>query len=129
MAENGMKKRGIFLTVLVILGVIGALMIFFSGIIYPITGIGLGSDAGKLTLFVSVLEFIPLIAALYGIWKWKKWGVYSFIVYILISIFSTFIFDILLKIYTGYAQYVILIDILEAAIWFWAISRKWSYFK
>jgi hypothetical protein len=128
MAENSLKKRGIFLTVLVILGVIGALMIFFSGIIYPITGIGLGSDAGKLTLLVSALEFIPLIAALYGIWKWKKWGVYSLIVYILISILSTFIFDILLKIYTGYAQYVILIDIFEAAIWFWAISRKWSYF-
>ncbi len=127
MTKNIEKKRGIFLTILLIYGALEAVLVFFSGIIYPIIGL-LGSNAGKLTLLVSALEFIPLAAALYGMWKWKKWGIYSLIAYIAISILSTVVFDVVLKLYTGYAQYVILFDIIIAALWFWALYRKRAYF-
>lgn len=124
---KSLKTRGVFLTIIYIYGILLAIMLFSSGIIYPLMSL-MDSTAGRQTLLVSVLEFIPLVAALYGIWKWKKWGVYSLITYIVISIIATFVSDIVLKIYTGYAQYVISLDILGAAIWFWALSRKWSYF-
>src|SRR5476649_1436355 len=82
------KNRGVFLTILLIYGILQAILLFFSGFIYPITTFGLNTTAGRLTLLVSVFEFVPLIVALYGIWKWKKWGVYSLVAYILISIIA-----------------------------------------
>lgn len=123
------KKRGYFLTVIYVYGFLQAILLFFSGIIYPLMTIGTSSTEGKLTLLVSALEFIPLVIALYGIWKWKKSGFYLLITYFLISLIATFIFDILLKIYAGYAQYVISLDILNALLWFWALFRKRSYFS
>lgn len=128
MAANNVKKRGYFLTIIYVYGFLQAVLLFFSGIIYPLMTIGTSSTAGKLTLLVSALEFIPLVIALYGIGKWKKWGFYSLMAYFLISIIATFIFDIVLKIYTGYAQYVISLDIFNAALWFSALYRKRSYF-
>ena len=127
MTNNSSKDRGVFLTILVIYGALQAILVFFSGIIYPIVGMGL--RGGSQILLVSLLEFIPLVAALYGIWMWKKWGVYLLFASILITIISTFVFDLVLKVYSGYAQGVIFLDILGAALWFWAIYRKWSLFE
>lgn len=126
MAKNIARVRGIFLTIMIIYGVLEAVLVFFSGIIYPIQ-IGLRGENLNQILMISVLEIIPLIIALYGIWKWKKWGAYSLFVYILISIICTVVFDILLAA-SGYAPGVIVYDVLGGAVWYWALYRKWSYF-
>jgi hypothetical protein len=129
MVNTSTKSRGIFLTILYVYSVLLAIMLFYSGIIYPPIIMGMGSTAGKLTLLVSALEIIPLAVALYGIWRWRRWGIYSLSVYIAIAILATFVSDVVFKIYVGYAQYVISFDLLTAVLWFWALSRKWSYFK
>jgi hypothetical protein len=129
MVNNNTKSRGIFLTILYVYSVLLAIMLFYSGIIYPPMIMGMGSTAGKLTLLVSALEIIPLLAALYGICKWRKWGIFSLSVYIVIAIIATFVSDVVFKIYVGYAQYVITFDLITGALWFWALSRKWYYFK
>ncbi len=125
MKTTTLKNRGLFLTILLIWGIIGALLIFFSGIIYPL--VGMGSHTVSLILLISVLEFVSLAGALHGIWKWKKWGVYALVAYIAISLVSTLVFAV--KLYGGYAFGGIIIALLGAVLWFWAIQRKWSYFK
>ena len=125
MKTTNSKERGLFLTILIIWGIIGALLIFFSGIIYPL--VGMGSDNVTLLLLISMLEFVSLAVALSGMWNWKKWGVYSLVAYTITSILATVLFAV--KLYGGYAIGGIVIDLLGAGLWFWALSRKWSYFN
>jgi hypothetical protein len=115
MAKNSSKDRGIFLTVLIAYAALSALLVLFFGM-----------PSGGTEFFISILQLILLVASIYGIWIWKKWGVYSVFAYILISFISIFALE---QGSNSYGQGGIVLSILVAALWFWAIRRKWSYFK
>ena len=123
------KDRGIFLTLLIILSLVGYVSGVFNGKISPVL------------IITSIIGIIALV----GIWKWKKMAVYLFalmnIIQCIVSIpplikyqlqtqspteayrssYSTSIHTVII----GEVLMVALITIL----WFIAIKRKWKYFK
>lgn len=76
-----------------------------------------------------LLGYILQAVSLYGIWTWKKWGIYllfaSFAIGAAISIFSFQVAAL-----SQFAAPTILIGyLLVAGLWIWAASRKWHLFR
>lgn len=83
----------------------------------------------------SVITLILDVAALYGIWKWKKWGVVLWFVLMGLSILTSphLVTQALSSLPNNLRQDTSLNDyirpIVGLALWLWAIYRKWKYFE
>lgn len=120
--------RGLFLMILLVLGIIGIVLSAFALL------------SGKMAMAVmgmpswmpayQLLSVVVSAASLYGIWQWKKWGVYLLVALYLIQV----VMDLSLSAEgvgsIKYSMYGGVIGTLViAGLWYWAIYRKWSLFK
>jgi hypothetical protein len=81
---------------------------------------------------LDITSSVMLAVALFGIWRWRKWGAYLIFVRLAFTIIvQLFIYHSLnwqlIGNYTGIEN--VIGDLLGVVLWFWAFSRKWSYFK
>ena len=95
---------------------------YFSNPVYPaFIFIFVPSWYIRVSVVLTVLSFIYLI----GLWTWKKWGVYAYILSRTIFIF--FNLAVLKLTQTGLIL-IATIEIVMDVLVFWAIHRKWKYF-
>jgi hypothetical protein len=117
------KKRGIFLTIMILFLIVGDLQIPY----YL-----LNSDALK-TIYSTIPSWYPAyalaglasnIAIIIGMWNMKKWSAYVLGVYFASKLLVDFIYILPAK-----QTMVFLTTAVGAVLWFWAISRKWNSFS
>jgi len=125
-------KRGAFLNVLVVLGVIGLLTKLWSIVVIMAHLNSRLLISPSRDPLIDISSSVLLALALFGIWHLRKWGAYL----VLIRLAYTVIVQLFL--YHSLAMPLIgnyngtqnvLGDVLGAALWLWAFSRKWSYFQ
>lgn len=126
------KSRDLFLLIMLLINAIGILfgvinllrVLLVFGFTVSLSGYGLSNS---MNLLYALLHDVILLITLIAIWKWKKWGVYS---YTLVSILTS-----LVTIYTMLklgpsifiTQIPIFLTILILTLW--SIRRKWNYFE
>lgn len=130
------KKRGIFLTIMLLWTAFGLLQLLYQTInpetLPKVPGIANPADLG---LWYKILNPIGLIigfATLIGIWMWKKWGVYLYGVSFTFNLVTSAYIQRQFMSEAVRAQYGLLIYILPiifGALFLWAISRKWKNFE
>jgi|GEM_PF-927689 len=115
-------NQGIFLTIMILLLVLGDLQIPY----YL-----LNPDALK-TVYSSIPAWYPLyalaglvsnIAIIIGMWRMKKWSAYLLVVYFASKILVDLIYILPDKQIAVFATTVV-----GAGLWFWATYRKWELF-
>lgn len=120
------KKRGAFLTIMIVLGAFGALQALYAVI---------NTDALKLAYGQVPAWFSPLylfsfllsVGAIIGIWMWKKWGVYLIAASIALNLVTQlFLFK---PVQQSVGQFSWIMTLVGGGLWFWAISRKWPDFE
>ncbi len=120
------KDRGILLTVLLFLGVLGVVVSLFTLFNTKMVS----QSYGSLPSWYFAYAFIGIIFGLlnmYGIWKWKKWVIYTFATS---SIISVIMHAFVLKpVKSSAGPLPVIISLLSAGLWFYAIYRKWKYFE
>ena len=92
--------------------------------------IGLFVDVGpnpflEQSSFTTITHTIILglsLLSLYGLWKWKKWGIYMLIAVFIASFLQEYLV-------IGGIVFGHIFDLLFAGLWIWAIKRKWKYFS
>lgn len=116
------KQRGIFLTIMILLLVLGDIQIPYY----------LANPDALNTVYSNIPSWYPLyallglasnIAIIIGVWRMKKWSVYLLAVYFASKVLVDFI-------YILPAQQVVVFATTAAGagLWFWAIYRKWELF-
>lgn len=121
------QKRGLFLTVLLVLQAIGlafgVLGLLGVGAMVATTGL----PAWYLPL--TVVSLVLSAATLYGIWKWKKWGVYALVASYVLSLGTTFMSSQSAQAPAGAMYGGVAVTLVIAGLWYWAIYKKWKNFK
>jgi hypothetical protein len=116
------KQRGIFLTIMILLLVLGDIQIPYY----------LANPDALKTVYSSIPSWYPLyallglasnIAIIIGVWRMKKWSVYLLVVYFASKVLVDFIY-----ILPAQQMVVFATTAAGAALWFWAIYRKWELF-
>ncbi len=125
-------KRGLFLDLLLLFGVIG-LATKLGSIVIVLAHLNthlLISPSSNPA--IDIPSSVMLAVALLGIWRWKKWGAYlifarlAFTIIVQLFIYHSLSWQLIGN-YTGIEN--VIGDLLGVVLWFWAFSRKWSYFK
>ena len=120
--NNKEKQRGIFLTIMILLLVIGDLQIPYY----------LANPDALNTVYSSIPAWYPLyallglasnIAIIIGMWRMKKWAVY-----LLVAYFASKVLVDLIYILPAQQLPVFATTAVGAGLWFWAIYRKWELF-
>jgi hypothetical protein len=118
-----MKKRpGIFLTLMIALLVIGDIQIPY----YLANPAALGSVYSSLPPWYAPYALVGLasnIAIIIGMWRMKKWAVY-----LLSAYFASKVLVDSIYILPAQRVAVFATTAVGAALWAWAIYRKWSLF-
>lgn len=118
------KDRGKFLTVMCVIGAIGAIQSLY-GVINP-------------TVFIQVYKIVPSwfsmyvlervgvgIGAIVGILMLKKWGVYLLFAQMGLEMLVEYLILKPVQI----SPLTIFLSIGSVSLWFWAIYRKWKSFE
>lgn len=122
-AWQGDKERGGCLTVWLV--VVTAFNLFF-GLISSLQLLSYVDDPRVTRVIPAVMIYgligleIALIAGLFGIWNWKRWGVYTVAGALAISAVFSLI--------SGDALRGLVFPIIQFAIFFYLINPKWDYF-
>ena len=122
-AWRGEKERGGCLTVWLV--VVTAFNLFF-GLISSLQLLSYVGDPRVTRVIPAVVIYgligleIALIAGLFGIWNWKRWGVYTVAGALAISAVFSLI--------SGDALRGLVFPIIQFAIFFYLINPKWDYF-
>jgi O-antigen ligase len=122
-AWQGEKERGGCLTAWLV--VVTAFNLFF-GLISSLQLLSYVGDPRVTRVIPAVVIYgligleIALIAGLFGIWNWKRWGVYTVAGALAISA----VFSLIL----GDALRGLVFPIIQFAIFFYLINPKWDYF-
>ena len=120
--HNMRVNQGIFLTIMILVLVLGDLQIPYY-LLHP--------EALR-TVYSSIPAWYPLyalaglvsnIAIIIGMWKMKKWSAY-----LLIAYFASKILVDLIYILPDQQLTVFTTTVAGAGLWFWAIYRKWELF-
>lgn len=118
-----MKKQGIFLSVMILFLIIGDLQIPYY----------LSNDEALKTVYreipswytlYAILGLISNVAIIIGMWRMKKWAVYLLIAYFASKLLVDFIYILPEK-----QAIVFATTAIGAAMWAWAIRRKWQAFN
>ena len=121
--KNIRKKQGIFLTVMILFLVIGDLQIP-----YYLAN----ADALK-TIYSSIPSWYPVyallglasnVAIIVGMWRMKKWAVYLLGAYFVSKVLVDLMYVVPEK-----QALVAVTTLVGAALWAWAIARKWKLFN
>lgn len=132
MAQNKTSAdRGIFLTILLVLSVIGfiwRLFITFGGGLAGVTYVNPPPFWYRsFEIIANWVSVLSLGGAIFGLFKWKKWGVYLLALSLVVDIVYHLAMFIFADWYTGSARAVG--GVIVAGLWFCAISRKWQNFS
>lgn len=130
------KKRGIFLTIMLLWTAFGLLQLLYQTInpetLPKVPGIANPSDLGLWYQILTVVGLVIGFTTVIGIWMWKKWGVYLYGVSFTLNLITSALIQRRFMSETVRAQYGLLIYILPiifGALFLWAISRKWKNFE
>ena len=116
------KQRGIFLTIMILLLVLGDIQIPYY----------LANPDALNTVYSNIPSWYPLyavlglasnIAIIIGVWRMKKWSVYLLVAYFASKLLVDFIY-----ILPAQQMVVLATTAVGAGLWFWAIYRKWELF-
>lgn len=120
MITKNKKERGAFLTAMIVIHIVGIVFsfkLFFIDIVVLKTSLDTAKSILLGSLFINIFS-------IYGIWKWRKWGVNLYIAIYTINLIYQF------AVLSEPIQLLgILLGAFGASIYFWAIFRKWSYFE
>ena len=124
-----MAERPLGITIIAILGIIGAIILVIAGIILLIVGAalvaflgplaGLGIIGGIVVLIIGIVQF----AISYGLFKMKKWALYIELILLIIGIVSS----IVMMAYIGDLTQII--SIIVYAIIFYYLYTKRTLFS
>lgn len=122
------KKRGKFLTVMIVLAAMGVPLALYYYVVSPdLLNQSLSQSYETIPNWYPVYLTASLLVSaisLIGLWLWKKWAVILFFVSAAIAfIVQSFI---LKPIQTTEITYAI--NIISTGLWVWAVHRKWKYF-
>jgi hypothetical protein len=116
------KQRGIFLTIMILLLVLGDIQIPYY----------LANPDALNTVYSNIPSWYPLyallglasnIAIIIGVWRMKKWSIYLLVAYFASKVLVDFIY-----ILPAQQMVVFATTAAGAGLWFWAIYRKWELF-
>jgi hypothetical protein len=116
------KQRGIFLTIMIFLLVLGDIQIPYY----------LANPDALNTVYRTIPSWYPLyallglasnIAIIIGMWRMKKWSAYLLVAYFASKVLVDFIY-----ILPAQQMAVFATTAAGAGLWFWAIYRKWELF-
>ena len=116
------KQRGIFLTIMILLLVLGDIQIPYY----------LANPDALNTVYSNIPSWYPLyallglasnIAIIIGMWRMKKWSIYLLVAYFASKLLVDFIY-----ILPAQQLVVFITTAAGAGLWFWAIYRKWELF-
>ena len=116
------KQRGIFLTIMILLLVLGDIQIPYY----------LANPDALNTVYSNIPSWYPLyallglasnIAIIIGMWRMKKWSIYLLVAYFASKLLVDFIY-----ILPAQQLVVFTTTAAGAGLWFWAIYRKWELF-
>jgi hypothetical protein len=120
--EKKEKQRGIFLTIMILLLVLGDIQIPYY----------LANPDALNTVYSNIPSWYPLyallglasnIAIIIGMWLMKKWSTYLLVAYFASKLLVDFIY-----ILPAQQMVVFATTAAGAGLWFWAIYRKWELF-
>lgn len=118
-----MKKQGIFLSVMILFLIIGDLQIPY----YLANSDALHSIYKTVPSWYPTYAILGLasnIAIIIGMWRLKKWAAYLLIAYFASKLLVDFMYILPEKQLMVFAT-----TMIGAALWAWAIRRKWSMFS
>jgi hypothetical protein len=120
------KERGVLLTILLVLGAIGILASLFT--IFN-TSLLLQTYGTLPNWYIPymIAGFALGVVNLFGVWKWKKWVIYTLAVSSLVGIIMQVFF--LKPVNTTTGPMPIIHSLLSTGLWFFAIYRKWRFFE
>ena len=116
------KQRGIFLTIMILLLVLGDIQIPYY----------LANPDALNTVYSTIPSWYPLyallglasnIAIIIGMWRMKKWSTYLLVAYFASKLLVDFIYILPTQQLAVFAT-----TAAGAGLWFWAIYRKWELF-
>ncbi len=121
------RKRGKFLTILLVLGIIGIIpslfhifdreVVLYKQLIIP-------------SVWFSVIVSVNTLmnaGGILGIWLWKKWGVYFIGLSIILQLVVQAVY--VNPLYGGPGLVAYLVGFFFDFLWTWALYRKWHYFQ
>jgi xanthine/uracil/vitamin C permease (AzgA family) len=122
--ESKMKRRGLFLNIMILTLVVGDLQIPYYLFVNPdalkSVYTTLPSWYQAYALFGLALSFSVIV----GMWRMQRWAVYPLAAYFGSKVIADFAYTL------PSAQLMVLATTaVGAALWFWAIARKWSAFE
>lgn len=128
MSLSKSTDRGNFLTILIVLTAIGLI----TNIPKTLSPTDIQKVLGSVPSWYTPLNLTTLVlqgVALVGIWTWKKWAIYTLLLsYVLTTINGFLIMQSVAGGQTAFI-FVLVITVISAGLWFWALSRKWHLFK
>jgi len=120
-----MAERPLGITIIAILGFIGAVLIIIGGLALSAVGTllamflgplgALGALAGVVVIIVGIVQFIIS----YGLWKMKKWALYIEMILLLLSIVMS-----LVTIATSFDFTPIISIVISALIIYYLYTKK-----
>lgn len=118
------KKHGILLTIFMIVTGFGSVSSIVN--LNPATlRILYGEVQWWMYLYV-IWGMVSSAIILFGIWKWKKWAIYVFVLNVIIALLMQIF---VLPNYANFSLITIVLSLVVSAFWFWVIYRKWSHFE
>ncbi|MBI3305666.1 hypothetical protein HYZ82_00860 [Candidatus Nomurabacteria bacterium] len=118
-----MRERGTFLTCMIGLSLIINLYSLYQAT-HTSTTINIYSH---MPVWFSVYSFLASLLGVVtniGLWLWKKWAVFVLLVSITLALgLHIFVLDL-----GKIQETAFFATILSGCLWYWAISRKWSFF-
>lgn len=119
------KKRGIFLTLLLVFALYGDVRALITltdtNSIQQVYG-SIPAWYYSYAIFGLVLGVVNIV----GVWMWKKWAIYSIAASSVIAVLMELF--VLKPVQPIVGQIAVVLTIISAGLWFWAIYRKWKYF-
>lgn len=120
------KERGKFLTIMLVFAAFGILLS-----LYTLTNTNSVQQAyGSVPSWFypySILGLALGVANVVGVWMWKKWAIYTIVASSAIALIMQLFVLKPTQPEAGTIAYFSLI--VGGGLWFWAIYRKWQYFK
>ena len=107
MSETQSHKphRGTLLTIALVLIILHGIFMFA---VYWTTIGNIGSDAASWPIIVMALSALAGIIAGFGMWSWKKWGIYLYVIAVVAStIVSLIITGSLMMVFAGLLPMII----------------------
>jgi hypothetical protein len=120
--NNGWRKRGVFLIIMIWFLIIGDLQIPYY-LIHPDVLKTIYSSVPWWYAIYALIGLASNIAIIIGIWRMKKWAAFLLAVYFISKIWVDSIYVL-----PAQESTVFLTSIIGAGLWYWAIYRKWGSF-